>query len=438
MGRLVALLLAPCLLVPTSAAAYTFATDTGDDTGAALSWLDEGPIDFRLHHRGGADLPAWLLHAAARDAFATWAEVAEADVNFEEGPAFTGIPCPHAVPEEYADRIPEACGTNEPPEHDYLSALYFMEAAWPFGTEVIALTTLSWAEGARLVDADISFNAVDYRWSVFDDQVLVDYPSIAVHEIGHFLGLGHSDVPGAVMRIDYEEGTTFREVGQDDIDGLAVLYPCADPPCLGTVGHAEGSSCQASGGGAAGLLGCLLVLGVAVAARRRWTRAPAAATVLALGLLLPTQVTSSTVIGLSVHDLAAHSDRVVRARVEGVTPYADRLVRSRVELRVLEDLRGDGPDQILLDQPGGTLADRGTVVFGMPRFEDGQEVVLFLDGDAPLGTRVVGLAQGAFTVLGDGALTRDTSGLMLARVGDGPPTVLEAPDRLEDLRAALR
>ena len=439
MGRVALLLLLVGLALPSTAYAYTFATDTGDDTGAPLTWQDEGPIEFRLHYQGSADLPAWLIHGAARDAFGTWAEVVEADVEFEEGLAFSGIPCPHAIPEEYEDLIPEACGTSEAPEHDYLSALYFMEAAWPFGQEVIALTTLSWAEGARLVDADISFNGVDYEWSILDDEILVDYPTIATHEIGHVLGLGHSDVPGAVMCVTYEEGTTFRELGQDDIEGLAALYPCESQPCRGDVGHMDGSACQAAAGQGGGLLAGLLVLGLAAAGRRRWRRASlVAAPVLALGLLLPASVTSSTVIALSVDDLAARSDRVVRARVASVDPYQDRLIRSRIELEVLEELQGSGPDRIELDQPGGVLGDRGTLVFGMPRFLPDQEVVVFLDGDSPLGTRVVGLAQGALAVLPDGRLSRDTSGLMFARVGDAPPTPVVVPDRLEELRSALR
>ena len=440
MGRVVLLLLVAGLLLPSTADAYTFATDTGDSSGAALTWLDEGPIDFRLHYQGGSGMPAWLLHGASRKAFATWAEVEQADVSFEEGPAYAGIPCPHAIPEEYLDRIPEACGTTEAPEHDYLSALYFMETAWTFGTEVIALTTLSWAEGARLVDADISFNGVDYEWSVLEDEILVDYQSIAVHEIGHFLGLGHSDVPGAIMRIDYEEGSLVRELGQDDIEGISALYPCADEPCRGGVGHADGSACQAAGGQGRGLLAGLLLLGVIAASRRRWRRPAmtAAVPVLAVALLIPGSSTSSTVLALSVDDLAAHSDRVVRARVEQVDSYQDRLVRSRIELQVLEDLRGAGPDRVVLDQPGGLLEDRGTLVFGMPRFRPGQEVVLFLDGAAPLGARVVGLAQGAFDVLPDGALARDTSGLLFARVGDAPPVPLTAPGHLDDLRQVLR
>jgi hypothetical protein len=51
---------------------------------------------------------------------------------------------------------------------------------------------------------------------------------------------------------------------------------------------------------------------------------------------------------------------------------------------------------------------------------------------------VVGLAQGAFEVRPEGKLSRDTSGLMLARVGDGPPVPVTAPGSLAGLRAALR
>jgi hypothetical protein len=437
--RLCALALASALLLPAVAHGYTFATD---EEGNPLTWQEDGPVRFSLHYQGTGDLPGWLVQATSRNAFATWAEVGDADIEFEEGFIYGGVPCPHAIPNTDADLIQEMCG-GEVPTWDYISALYFMEVAWPFGTEVIALTTLSWGEGARLLDADISFNALDYTWTVDDSDVQVDYESIAAHEIGHFVGLDHSDVAGAIMRIDYDQGDVVRGLGEDDIAGLADIYPCASPPCLGDVGHIDPSSCSAiAGRGVGGLLTLSLLLVVAGVVRRS-RRSEAAQVPLALllgGIVLaaPSAVTSSTVRALSVDDLTAQADRVVLARVASVQPYADRLVRSRIELDVLEDWLGEGPERVSLDQPGGVLPDRGTKVFGMPGFEAGEQVVVFLADDSPLGTRVLGLAQGKFRVLDDGRLQRDRSGLRLARLGDGPPVPLIAPARVELLRARVQ
>lgn len=438
MKRLVSLLAALC--VPGTAAAYTLATDTGDPSGTPLRWPQDEQIEFRLHYLGGGGLPAWLVHGAARQSFDAWVSVPTADIDLVEGCSFSGVPCPHAIPESQQQALEQACGTSEPPPHDYQSALYFMELAWPFGEEVIALTTLSWAEGGRLVDADISFNGVDYDWTASDEAVLVDYRSIATHEIGHFFGLGHSDVAGAIMRPEYDDGTIARELGQDDVEGIASIYPCAEPPCRRTVGYVDDTGCGIPGGrllpGLVAILGAGCAAGLLLLRRRR--AALAAAPLLAAILLLPVHGSGSTVLGLSISDLAARSDRVVLAMVGRVQPYADRLVRSRIDLEVVEDWKGEGPARVALDQPGGVLPGMGTLVFGMPRFQEGEEYVLFLSDAGPFGTHVVGLAQGAFRVERGGRIVRDTSGLMLARVGGAPPPSVVAPARLEQLRAALR
>ena len=59
----------------------------------------------------------------------------------------------------------------------------------------------------------------------------VDLYSVVLHEVGHALGLGHSDVPGAVMYPYYRQASGLTA---DDVAGIQALYgsggaPAADP-----------------------------------------------------------------------------------------------------------------------------------------------------------------------------------------------------------------
>ncbi|KAG6751697.1 hypothetical protein POTOM_043896 [Populus tomentosa] len=52
----------------------------------------------------------------------------------------------------------------------------------------------------------------------------VDLESVAVHEIGHLLGLDHSMDQNSIMFAEIPQGTIKRELGQDDIAGIRALY----------------------------------------------------------------------------------------------------------------------------------------------------------------------------------------------------------------------
>jgi hypothetical protein len=47
---------------------------------------------------------------------------------------------------------------------------------------------------------------------------------IIAHEVGHILGLGHSQDPAALMYYN-AGGKAALTLGQDDIDGISYLYP---------------------------------------------------------------------------------------------------------------------------------------------------------------------------------------------------------------------
>ena len=65
----------------------------------------------------------------------------------------------------------------------------------------------------------------------------VDFYSVLLHELGHALGLGHSDQPGAVMYPYYRRSTVLQD---DDISAIRQLYAEAAPVPTGSVAP-EGS-----------------------------------------------------------------------------------------------------------------------------------------------------------------------------------------------------
>ncbi|XP_059448386.1 metalloendoproteinase 2-MMP-like [Corylus avellana] len=63
----------------------------------------------------------------------------------------------------------------------------------------------------------------DERWSVGAVSGAFDLETVALHEIGHLLGLGHSEVEGAIMYSSITSGVT-KGLHADDIQGIKALY----------------------------------------------------------------------------------------------------------------------------------------------------------------------------------------------------------------------
>lgn len=136
----------------------------------------------------------------------TWTSVSNSDFAFVDGGLTTN--CPSLVRE---------CPGKQ--ESDG-----FNDVAW---MPLKSRNTLgvTWFN-TNTVEADMAMNT-KYSWST-DGSGGIDVETVFLHENGHVLGLGHSDVTGAVMEAVY--AGIRQSLHPDDICGIQTLYG-TDPQC---------------------------------------------------------------------------------------------------------------------------------------------------------------------------------------------------------------
>jgi hypothetical protein len=181
---------------------------------------DDTRVQWLATNRGVPGITSSVFQTTLARAFTTWQDVPSASIEF----GFDGF-------------------TNaEPFDEDGLSVIGFQ--AHPEMDRVLGATTFLYdEETGELIEADIFFNSA-FEWSTASggDLERFDLESVAVHEVGHFLGLGHSAIgeteirpeggrrvlgSGAVMfPISLGRGSVVDRVLQpDDIAGVSDLYP---------------------------------------------------------------------------------------------------------------------------------------------------------------------------------------------------------------------
>jgi hypothetical protein len=186
-----------------------------------LRW-EQLPIRYFVTNGGVPGVTAQQFETVAARAFATWNAVETAETSAE----FVGF-------------------TAAPPlNQDSQTVLGFLNR--PELERVLAATTffIDTTDG-EILESDIFFNAA-FPWSVAasGESGRFDLESIALHEIGHLLGLGHSALgetevrPGgrrvlaaeAVMfPIAFSAGTIEgRTLRPDDISGISDIYPTTE------------------------------------------------------------------------------------------------------------------------------------------------------------------------------------------------------------------
>ena len=129
------------------------------------------------------------------------------------------------------------------------------------------------------------------------------------------------------------------------------------------------------------------------------------------GLLLIAPARATTVVAPEFSELVNKSDYIIRAVVKSVraemeTGANGRKIHTFVELEVREVIAGTPPTPLVLRLLGGTVGKEEMVLQGAPKFQVGDEDILFVRGNNRMAYPLVGIMHGRYPIRQDAATNR--------------------------------
>lgn len=124
---------------------------------------------------------------------------------------------------------------NRPEEQSLLNGVEFADKMCfdvPFDASTLAVVQYFTDEEGYLDVVGMLFNTA-FNWKVYDGPLWegepppIDFHRVALHELGHFMGLDHETTNVAIMQPIISD---IDELQQDDIDGANTLYDPPPPP----------------------------------------------------------------------------------------------------------------------------------------------------------------------------------------------------------------
>ncbi len=197
----------------TSASAYTYILNS--NTGLPVKWPD-GTVNLRILLDTTPTLTDGTNYSSSADGAAKTWNALLGSIAFQSTFA-TGTP---------TDGRPS--GGSRANELAFASTIYGKE----FGEKTLAVTT-TWRDGNTRVEGDILFNSAR-KWDSYSGNLrsgAVDIHRVALHELGHLLGLDHPDEASqTVNAVMNSIISNLETLTMDDITGAQNLYGPPGPP----------------------------------------------------------------------------------------------------------------------------------------------------------------------------------------------------------------
>ncbi|MCZ6651390.1 MAG: matrixin family metalloprotease [Acidobacteria bacterium] len=220
------------VLATGSSGAYTRSTVSATD-GGGIAWdlanhdtyvpeINDGILLYRLHAAGSADVGNGDDLAAVARAFRTWSGISTSALRFQRDQDTTNMTTMDDG--EFAifwNETSTVVDQGTPATDDDVNIAGALAVAFVY-------RVVSGPETGEIRDANIVFNGADFVWTASADPEAgrYDIESVALHEIGHTLGLGHSPVAAASLFPRLGAGSRLaRKLSSDDIAGVTAIYP---------------------------------------------------------------------------------------------------------------------------------------------------------------------------------------------------------------------